>query len=46
MKNYLIAEIQKREAIRKGVSKYIAAFNYFKTLIILSATSVGISFFF
>ena len=44
MKDYLIAEIRERETMSKGLSKYTAAFNYFdKTLIVLSATSGGIS---
>ena len=37
-------EIRKKEVISKGLSKYIAAFDYFDTaLVVLSATSCGVS---
>ena len=37
-------EIRKKEVISKGLSKYIAAFDYFdKALVVLSATSCGLS---
>ena len=45
IKNYFIAEVREREVMSRGLSKYIAAFDYFnKDLIILSTTSGGISF--
>ena len=45
IKDHFIVEIREREAMREVNSKYIAAYDYFdKTLIVLSATSVGISF--
>ena len=44
IKDYFIAEIREREAMAKGLSKYIATFDYFdKTLIFLYPTSVGVS---
>ena len=44
IKDYFNSEIQERETRSKRLSKYIAAFDYIdKTLIILSATSGGIS---
>ena len=44
IKGYFKNKIQKRKIMSKKISKYIAAFNYFgKTLIVLSATSGGIS---
>ena len=44
LKDYFNSEIQKRKTISKKLSKYIAAFDYIdKTLIVLSATSGGIS---
>ena len=44
IKNYFIAEIKERELMSKGLSKYIASFDYFdESLIILSATSGSIS---
>ena len=43
-KDYFNWEIQERETTSKKLSKYIATFDYFdKTLIVLSATSVGVS---
>ena len=37
-------EIRKKEVISKGISKYIAAFDYFdKALVVLSATSCSVS---
>ena len=43
-KDYFNWEIQERKATSKKLSKYIATFDYFdKTLIVLSATSVGVS---
>ena len=45
--DYFNSEIRERKAMNKKLSKYIAAFDYIdKTLIILSATSGGISIFF
>ena len=47
IKDYLNYEIQERKTISKKLSKYIAAFDYIdKTLIVLSATSRGISIIF
>ena len=44
IKDYFNSEIQERKTMSKKLSKYIAAFDYIgKTLIVLSATSVGIS---
>ena len=37
IKDYFIAEIKERELMSKGLSKYIASFDY-KSLIVLSAT--------
>ena len=43
-KEYFNWEIQERKTTSKKLSKYIATFDYFdKTLIVLSATSVGVS---
>ena len=43
-KGYFNWEIQERKTTSKKLSKYIATFDYFdKTLIVLSATSVGVS---
>ena len=43
-KDYFNAEIQERKTMIKKLSKHMAAFDYFdKTLIVLSATSGGIS---
>ena len=43
-KDYFNWEIQERKTTSKKLSKYIATFYYFdKTLIVLSATSVGVS---
>ena len=47
IKEYFNSEIQERKTMSKKLSKYIAAFDYIdKTLIVLSATSAGIIFFF
>ena len=47
IKDYFDSKIQKRKIIGKHFSKYIAASDYFdKTLIVLSATSGGISIIF
>ena len=44
IKDYFHAEIQERNTKSKKVSKYIATFDHlYKTLIVLSATSGGIS---
>ena len=44
IKDYFNSEIQERKAMSKKLSKCIAAFDYIdKTLIVLSATSGGIS---
>ena len=44
IKDYFNSEIQERKIMSKKLSKYIVAFDYIdKTLIILSATSEGIS---
>ena len=44
IKDYFNSEIHERKTISKKLSKYIAAFDYNdKTLIVLSATSVGVS---
>ena len=44
IKYYFNSKIQERKIIDKKLSKYIAVFDYFdKTLIVLSAISVGIS---
>ena len=46
IENYFNSEIHERKIMSKKLSKYIAAFNYFdKTLIVLSATSGGVSIF-
>ena len=43
-KDYFNWEIRERKTTSKKLSKYIATFDYFdKTLIVLSATSVGVS---
>ena len=43
-KDYFNWEIQERKTTSKKLSKHIATFDYFdKTLIVLSATSVGVS---
>ena len=47
IKDYFNSEIRERKTMNKKLSKYIAAFDYIdKTLIILSATSGGISIIF
>ena len=44
IKDYFNTEIQERKTVSKKLSKYITAFDYIdKTLIVLSATSEGIS---
>ena len=44
IKNYCNSEIQERKTMSKKLIKYVVAFDYFdKTLIVLSATSGGIS---
>ena len=44
IKDYFIAEIEKRELMIKSLDKYIASFYYFdKSLIVLSVTTDGIS---
>ena len=44
IKDYFNTEIQERKTMKQKLSKYIAAFDYIdKTLIVLSATSEGIS---
>ena len=44
IKDYFNSEIQERRTMSKKLCKYIAAIDYFdKTLIVLSATSGGIS---
>ena len=44
IKDYFNFEIQERRTMSKKLSKYITAFGYIdKTLIVLSATSEGIS---
>ena len=46
-KNYFNSEIQERKIMSKNLSKYIVAFDCFdKTLIVLSATTGGISIIF
>ena len=47
VKDYFIAEIRERELMGKRLSNYIASFDYFdKSLIVLSATSGGISIYY
>ena len=47
IKDYFNSEIRERKAMNKKLSKHIAVFDYIdKTLIILSATSGGISIIF
>ena len=47
IKDHFNSEIQERKTMTKKLSKYIAAFDYIgKTLIVLSATSGGISIIF
>ena len=47
VEDYFNSEIRERKAMNKKLSKYIATFDYIdKTLIILSATSGGISIYF
>ena len=42
--DYFTTEIEERESVSKKLNNYIAAFDYLdKILIILSATSIGIS---
>ena len=42
IKYYFLAEIREKEIMSKGLSKYIAAFDYLdKTIIFLSARSAG-----
>ena len=44
IKDYFIAEIEKRELMSKSLDKYIASFDYFdKSLIVLSVKTGGIS---
>ena len=44
IKDYFVPDIKERELMSKGISKYIASFNYFdKTLIVLSVTTGSIS---
>ena len=44
IKDYSVAEIKKRELMSKGLSKYIASFDYFdKLLIVFSVTTDSIS---
>ena len=44
MKNYFVAEVNKREFMSKRLSKYITSFDYFdESLIVLSAASGSIS---
>ena len=44
VRDFFIAEIRERQLISKGLSKYIASFDYFdKYLIVLSETSGSIS---
>ena len=44
IKDYFIAEIEKRELMIKSLDKYLASFYYFdKSLIVLSVTTGGIS---
>ena len=44
IKDYFVAEIKGRELMSKGLSKYIASFDYFdKSLIVLSVTTDSIS---
>ena len=46
IKDYFNSEMKERKIMSKKLSKYIVAFDYFdKTLIVLSATSEGISLF-
>ena len=41
--NYFIEEINKRKSCSKKLSKYVAAFYYIESLIVLSAASGGVS---
>ena len=44
VRDYFIGEIKERELMNKGLSKYIASFDYFdKSLIVLSVTTGSIS---
>ena len=46
LKNYFRKEISQRKSCSKNLSKYVAAFDYIdKTLIVLSATTGGVSIF-
>ena len=46
LKNYFRKEISQRKSCSKKFSKYVAAFDYIdKTLIVLSATTGGVSIF-
>ena len=46
LKNYFRKEISQRKSCSKKLSKYVAAFDYIdKTLIVLSATTGGVSIF-
>ena len=41
--NYFIEEINQRKSCSKKLSKYVAAFYYIESLIVLSAASGGVS---
>ena len=44
IRDYFVAEIKERELMTKGLSKYIACFDYFdKSLIVVSVTTGSIS---
>ena len=44
IKDYFVAESHERETMNEALSNYIAAFGFFyKTLLVLSATSVSVS---
>ena len=44
IKDYFVAEIKERELMSKGLSKYIASFDYFEnSLIVLSITTGSVS---
>ena len=46
LKNYFREEISQRKSCSKKLSKYVAVFDYIdKTLIVLSATTGGVSIF-
>ena len=46
IKDYFAAEIKKRELMNKRLSKYIASFDYFDKLLIVTAGSISMASFY